>query len=114
MYGWLAKNQVHRFNLTKSLILRVENVQFLKEETELLFKLLQERLFFLFRQFPELLFERTEGFLASFVDELFFGPSCLPFILTVLFHPLVHGLSKRGLHQVIDPVLKTRDRKSVV
>src|SRR5258708_16174615 len=85
----------------------VENVQFLEEEAELLFKMLVYRLFFLFRKVPELLSKWTRSFFARHVQELFSIHSCFPFFLTIVFYPLVHILSKRVRHSVIDDVLKT-------
>src|SRR5260221_2960006 len=85
----------------------VHNVQFLEEEAELLFKILPYRMFFLFRKLPQPLSKWTKGFFARRVQELFSIQSCFPFFLTIVFYPLVHILSKRVRHSVIDDVLKT-------
>src|SRR5260221_7115381 len=85
----------------------VHNVQFLEEEAELLFKILPYRMFFLFRKLPQPLSKWTKGFFARRVQELFSIQSCFPFFLTIVFYPLVHVLSKRVRHSVIDNVLKT-------
>lgn len=86
--------------------LRIEHIELPKEQAELLFKRFQYRALFLFRQLPEFLFKRPKGFLTRFVEELFFGPSCLPLVLTVMFDPQVDVLSRVCWQLVIDDVLK--------
>src|SRR5260370_18877451 len=65
------------------------------------------RLFFLFRKLPQPFFKWTKSFFSRHVQELFSIQSCFPFFLTIVFYPLVHVLSKRFRHSVIDNVLKT-------
>src|SRR5258708_5523915 len=85
----------------------VENVQLLEEEAELVLKMLLYGMFFVFRKLEQALFKWTKSFFARHVQELFSIQSCFPFFLTIVFYPLVHVLSKRVRHSVIDNVLKT-------
>jgi hypothetical protein len=84
----------------------LDHVQPLKDRAELLLKMLAYGLFFLCRQVPEGVFERTKGLFARGVEELLAVPTRFPLVTQMLLHPLVDALAQFGWQVSVDNVLK--------